>query len=101
LGTIYQWDHPSYGLTYQFPSGQGITGWHDYTLEWSASSLRCSVDGAAPYVTVVSRDPFNQDFCFILNLAVGGMFDNDVQPPRPMAQQRMLVDYVRVYQRCK
>ena len=100
-GPYINGNHPNYGLTYQFPSGQDITGWHDYTLEWSANNLRWSVDGATPYVTMASRDPFNQDFYFILNLAVGGMFDNDAQPPRPMAPQRMLVDYVRVYQCCK
>ena len=49
----------------------------------------------------VSHDPFNQPFYLILNLAVGGMFDDNVEPPRPMSPQRMLVDYVRVYQCCK
>ena len=100
-GPLTSGNHPNYGTTYQFPSGQDITDWHDYTLEWSAGTLKWSVDGGTPYLSMVSHDPFNQDFYLILNLAVGGMFDNNVQPPRPMTAQRMLVDYVRVYQCCR
>ena len=104
-GPLTNGNHPNYGTTYQLPSGQDvgqdIRGWHDYTLEWSAGTLRWSVDGSPPYLSMVSHDPFNQPFYLILNLAVGGMFDDNVEPPRPMSPQRMLVDYVRVYQCCK
>jgi beta-glucanase (GH16 family) len=100
-GPLTNGNHPNYGTTYQMPSGQDITGWHEYTLEWSAGILSWSVDGGHAYLSMVSHDPFNQQFYLILNLAVGGMFDDNVEPPRPMSPQRMLVDYVRVYQCCK
>ena len=35
----------------------------------------------------------------LLNLAVGGWFDQPHLPPENMAPQRLYVDYVRVYRR--
>lgn len=97
-GPLVGGNHPNYGKTFQFPSGQDITGWHEYTLEWNQRLLTFWVDDFPIYLAMNTIAPFNQDFYLILNLAVGGMFDNYLEPPQTFTAQRMLVDYVRVYQ---
>jgi beta-glucanase (GH16 family) len=97
-GPLVGGNHPNYGKTFQFPSGQDITGWHEYTFEWNQRLMTFWVDDFPIYLTMNTIDPFNQDFYLILNLAVGGMFDNYLEPPQTFIAQRMLVDYVRVYQ---
>ena len=44
--------------------------------------------------------PFDNghSFFIILNLAVGGRFDNPHRPPENLTPQRLYVDFVRVYQ---
>lgn len=76
--------------------------YHVFSLVWEKDSVKWYVDdvlyhqvtpadlGSAPY-------PFNQEFFFIFNLAVGGNW-----PGSPDAStvfpQRLIVDYVRVFQ---
>lgn len=70
---------------------------HKYSLEWSASSIKISVDDQA-YHTVMNSEkiPFNHDFFFILNIAMGGTFAGAVDPS--FNNSTMEVDYIRVYQ---
>lgn len=63
---------------YHFEQGGSIHEFHDYGLEWSEDVMRWTVDGHCfaerslqPGVT-----PFDQSFFLILNLAVGGWFDD-------------------------
>lgn len=75
---------------------------HVYSLEWKQDQIKILVDGNL-YSTVNKPDvgaatwPFNEDFFFIINLAVGGNW-----PGAPDATtyfpQWLIVDYVRVYQ---
>ncbi len=73
------------------------TDFHIYGLQWSASSITISVDGIV-YQTVTNSSalPFNQNFFFILNVAMGGDFGGPVDPSITTAT--MEVDYIRVYQ---
>ena len=41
--------------------------------------------------------PFDKDFYIILNLAVGGHFDNYQMPPASFTSADMKIDYVRVF----
>jgi hypothetical protein len=92
-------NNANYGKSYAFPSGTDISTYHVYTLEWSATTLSWSVDDAPVYVTMSPIDAcFTKSFYFIFNLAVGGSFDGNKTPPAGMANQQMLVDWVRVYQ---
>ena len=81
------------------------TAFHVYALEWTPERIDVFVDDSH-YFTYVNENtgwqvwPYDQPFHVILNLAVGGGWgragggiDDTVFP------QRMLVDYVRVYQR--
>ncbi len=76
--------------------------YHHFMIEWEPTQIRWYADGIL-YHTFNASDvgnypfPFDQDFHFILNIAVGGNWpgnpDNTTVFP-----QMMEVDYVRVYQ---
>lgn len=96
------------GETY-FSSGSLSTG-HIYACEWTEDMIRMYVDGYN-YISfdkyVWSTDgaptsvtaPFDQNFHIILNLAIGGQFDNWNMPPSNFNSADMIVDYVRVFQK--
>ena len=80
------------------------TAFHVYALEWSPERIDVFLDDTL-YFTYVNEGkgwrswPYDHPFHLVLNVAVGGMWgragggiDDSVFP------QRMLVDYVRVYQ---
>jgi beta-glucanase (GH16 family) len=73
------------------------TAFHKYTLEWTDVSIKISVDDI-PYYTFSnsSTTPFNQNFFFILNVAMGGNLGGTIDPA--FTSGVMEVDYVRVYQ---
>ncbi len=87
---------------YTLPSGTFHDNFHTFTLEWEATELRYYIDGTL-YFTGTKASvapynwPFDQEFHFLLNVAVGGSW-----PGAPDATttfpQIMEVDYVRVYQ---
>jgi beta-glucanase (GH16 family) len=73
------------------------TEFHVYAAEWTASSIKFSVDGNVFYTfSNTSSLPFNQNFFIILNVAMGGNFGGAIDPAFTSAS--MEVDYVRVYQ---
>jgi beta-glucanase (GH16 family) len=88
--------------------GNGITlaspvtnDFHVFAIEWEPNVIRWYVDGVQYHTVTPQTIPgtwvFDHDFFLILNVAVGGYW-----PGYPDATtvfpQRMLVDYVRVYQ---
>jgi beta-glucanase (GH16 family) len=94
------------GITSKFelPSGARFADdFHVYAVEWQPDLIRFSVDNI-PYKTITpaSLPPgthwvYDHPFYIILNVAVGGSWpgapDSTTEFP-----QKMLVDYVRVYQ---
>lgn len=90
---------------YELPTGDFHQEWHLFAVEWEAAQIRWYVDDVLFHT--VSRPtlvepiywPFDQGrpFFIILNLAVGGWFDDPYMPPEDMEPQHLLVDYVRVY----
>jgi hypothetical protein len=101
IGGTAHWSaggHQMSSGNYKFPTGQDITGWHEYALDWSSTELKWSVDGNV-FKTFPWQKPFDNKFFLLLNLAVGGMFDGGKTPPANMTPQRVLIDYVRVYQK--
>ncbi len=105
LGTVHG---PGYfaaeGVTRNFALEEGRfdEAFHTFAIEWDEDAIRWFVDGE-PYHSVTKRDlpgpwVFDHPFYLILNVAVGGHF---VGPPDETTSfpQRMLVDWVRVYQR--
>jgi beta-glucanase (GH16 family) len=112
-GTIHYgegWPNNKYtGKEFELPEKRGIDKWHTYALEWEPGELRWYVDGEL-YQTQnkwysKGKDnaanfsypaPFDQEFYLVMNLAVGGWFDGEVDETTVFPSQ-MEVDYVRVY----
>lgn len=98
LGTCHWHDgnaNASYGETIAVPDS--TTEFHVYSLEWTAESLKISVDGTPYYTLANNADlPFNADFFFIMNVAMGGTLGGTIDPA--FSEAVMEVDYIRVYQ---
>lgn len=78
---------------------------HVYALEWTPQRIDAFVDDAH-YFTYVNEGtgwnawPYDHPFHLILNIAVGGVWGRAGGPiDDSIFPQRMLVDYVRVYER--
>lgn len=78
--------------------------WHTYAVEWESNSLFFYVDNICFFgskcnqysgVEGNSGQPFDKNFHILLNLAVGGMFDNYINPNDSDLPASMEVDYVR------
>lgn len=104
LGTIhygksYQ-DHQLLGGDFKLFSGRFPDDYHEFAIEWEDGEIRWMVDDilystktaaeAAPYDW-----PFDQNFHFLLNVAVGGNLGGAVHDS--IFPVTMEVDYVRVY----
>lgn len=109
IGTLHYGDvwpkNEFHGDGYTLAKGTFADGFHVFALEWEKGEMRWSVDGklyqtqkkwrtaAAPFPA-----PFDQRFHLILNLAVGGRWSGNPDA-KTAFPNRMLVDWVRVYQR--
>ncbi|MGK4568227.1 glycoside hydrolase family 16 protein [Flavobacterium sp. 3HN19-14] len=73
------------------------TEFHDYSVIWNQDVIKFYVDDQMFYSFQNSAStPFNLNFFFILNVAMGGNFGGAVDPAFIAAT--MEIDYVRVYQ---
>ena len=73
------------------------TEFHVYEVEWTATEIQFAVDGEVYHtVTNDASLPFNKDFFFIMNIAMGGTFGGDIDPA--FESSSMEVDYIRMYQ---
>ncbi|MDQ6812669.1 MAG: family 16 glycosylhydrolase [Bacteroidota bacterium] len=95
--------HLQAGGNYTLSSGYFSDDFHIYSIEWESDKIQWFVDGIMYYRLVKGQvtggiNPFDADFFLIMNVAVGGSW-----PGNPDATsvfpQKMLVDYVRVYQK--
>ncbi len=77
---------------------------HEFAIEWDAEKIDFFFDGQK-YQTFENRHedseawPFDRRFHLILNLAVGGNWGGKMGVDTTIWPQKMLVDYVRVYQK--
>ncbi len=91
------------GKQYNLGSGNFSDSFHLFSLIWEPGSYRILVDNTEFYTgtsadITASYNPFAHPFFFIFNVAVGGDWPG---PPdaSTVFPQKMLVDYVRVYQK--
>jgi beta-glucanase (GH16 family) len=110
----YPGDCPDYSLT--CPNGcsgalgpntywtysSNIDDWHVYGMIWTEDNIVFTVDDEL-YMTVYrpissgeSSWPFDQEFFFILNMAIGGDWPGD--PDDNIFPITFEIDYVRVYE---
>ena len=87
---------------YTLPSGVFNDEFHVFSMEWKQDQIKVFVDGNL-FSTVLKADvganiwPFNEQFFFIMNVAVGGNWPGSPDATTNFPQW-MVVDYVRVYQ---
>jgi beta-glucanase (GH16 family) len=80
-----------------FTNPTASTAFHDYSVIWTASSIKFYVDNTLSYTFINNAGlPFNANFFFILNVAMGGSFGGAITPA--FTESSMEIDYVRVYQ---
>ena len=89
------------GSNYVLPTGSFDQEFHVYSLIWQQDSIKVLVDDKQ-YFQISKTDigatyPFNADFFFIFNIAVGGNWPGSPDGTT-VFPQRMIVDYVRVFQ---
>ncbi len=98
------------GQSYSFNKGEDYSlggekfseKYHVFSLVWEANSIRWLVDDNEFFHLTPSDVggfyPFNSDFFFIFNIAVGGQWPGSPDATTQFPQ-RMYVDYVRVFQK--
>ena len=89
------------GSNYILPSGSFDQEFHVYSLIWVQDSIKILVDDKQ-YFQISKTDigatyPYNADFFFIFNIAVGGNWPGSPDGTT-VFPQRMVVDYIRVFQ---
>lgn len=73
------------------------TDFHIYSIDWSSTSIRFYVDNQLYHSFAnTGSTPFNNNFFFIFNCAMGGNFGGTIDPN--LTNATLEVDYVRVYQ---
>ena len=73
------------------------TEFHNYTIEWTTAEIKFSIDDQVYHT--LSNDatlPFNADFFFIFNVAMGGTLGGTVAPN--FTEDIMEIDYIKVFQ---
>ena len=102
-GPGYSGDH-GISAKYDLPAGEVVnTGFHVYAVEWSPNKIRFYFDDKL----IAERTPadlpagakwvYDHPFFVILNMAVGGAWPGNPDETTTFPQ-KMLVDYVRVYE---
>ncbi len=86
------------GITNSTTVSTATTEFHNYTVEWTPDVIEFWVDDNPIHNSFAntSGTPFNSDFFFILNVAIGGTLGGAIDPG--FTEDIMEVDYIRVYQ---
>jgi beta-glucanase (GH16 family) len=77
--------------------------WHVYSMEWDAEKVIFFLDGEQVFRfdnehKSYKEWPYDKRFHLLLNIAVGGSWGGEQGIDDGIFPQRMLVDYVRIYQ---
>ena len=105
-GTVHygpDWPNNQYtGAPYTLEEGKFSDDFHVFSIEWEQNEIKWFVDGEH-FFTVTPSDlsphqyPFNARFHMLINLAVGGNWPGSPDDTTEFPQ-KLIVDYVRVYQ---
>lgn len=94
--------HDSRGSSYILSGSSFYDQFHVFSMDWTQDQIKLYVDNNL-FLTVAKADlgtspyPFNAPFFFIFNVAVGGNWPGNPDATTTFPQ-RMIVDYVRVFQ---
>ncbi len=95
--------HASFGANYLLSTGSFDHQFHVYSIIWASNSIKVLVDDVMflnfsnANVPGTGTYPFNNEFFFIFNIAVGGNWPGSPDATTTFPQS-MVVDYVRVFQ---
>ncbi len=94
--------HQSKGSNYVLSGASFDQEFHVFSMDWVQDSIKLFIDDQ-PFFSgkrsdVVGAYPFNNDFFFIFNIAVGGNWPGAPDGSTTFPQ-RMFVDYIRVFQK--
>ena len=82
--------------------GKVVDEFHTYSIEWEASEIRFFIDGEQSYQFKKEEGwekwPFDKRFHLVMNIAVGGNWGGQKGVDDTIWPQKMIIDYVRVYQ---
>ncbi len=105
-GRLANWTSGSYHFPgfdvfnqYTLPTGNVHDSFHIYAVEWNTDSIRWFCDSVNFGTLCRTSDPnlpFDNEFWFIFNLAVGGNFDGN-SDNTTIFPESLIVDYLRVY----
>ena len=71
---------------------------HVFSIQWDVNGIGWYIDDVQySYKTINSTQPFREEFFFVMNIAVGGDWPGSPNPST-VFPQRMVIDYVRVFQ---
>lgn len=107
LGTAHWWLDSPGSWTFEggdttLASGVFADEFHVFSIVWNANSISWYLDGAtSPFYTKAINATeqnleFRENFFLLLNVAVGGTLGGT--PNNAIFPQKMIIDYVRVYQ---
>lgn len=94
--------HGQKGSSYVLSTSNFYDQFHVFSMEWKLDQIKLFVDDNL-FLTVNKADvgtspyPFNAPFFFIFNVAVGGNWPGNPDGTT-ILPQRMIVDYIRVFQ---
>jgi beta-glucanase (GH16 family) len=106
--TVYgtaHWDnagnYASYGGHYTLPEGTFKDQFHVFSITWDPNKITWYVDDIKYHeidITPAALSEFQKEFYFIVNIAVGGNWPGNPSGTTAFPQ-RMMVDYIRVFQK--
>ncbi len=103
-GTLHydnQGEYGTFSKAYSLPSGNFADQFHVFSIIWDENSITWLVDDKEFFtqdITDPSMSEFHQEYFLIFNVAVGGRWPGNPDSGTAFPQ-RMLVDYVRVFQK--
>ena len=95
--------HDDKGKMYSISPGKFSERFHLFSMQWTLNSIHFFVDDQKffevnPSTVGEQAYPFNQDFFFLINLAVGGNWPGSPDETT-LFPQTLEVDYIRVFQK--
>lgn len=93
--------HASYGGSHTLSGETYADKYHVFSIEWDSTTIRWLLDGVQYHVIDITPSELSElqgEFFFIFNVAVGGNWPGSPDATT-LFPQRMLVDYVRVFDR--
>ena len=94
--------HGSYGTNYTLTEGSFDQQFHVFSMDWRQEGITMFVDDKQVFscnrAVVGEPFPFDGNFFFIFNIAVGGNWPGSPDATTEFPQ-RMIIDYIRVFQK--